>query len=150
MSNSSSNINPPSPLIFFPMRIYLGTKSNLKKEAIENVLRIFKKRNLLQAYELVCLDIKSKVPVTPFNEQTMLGARNRVQSLYERYKSEGDIFIGLESGLVERAAILFEECWCVIYNKEGTVYCGYSSGYALPKKVVHHLRGGGEHTDVIL
>jgi non-canonical (house-cleaning) NTP pyrophosphatase len=132
------------------MIIYLGTKSPLKTQSVHKILEQFAEKKLVSKdLTLLNEETDSQVPVTPFNEQALEGARTRSESLYQKYKEKGDIFVGLESALVERYSNLFEECWCVIVDKNGKEYLGYSSGYFLPEVVSEHIKKGGSHLDIM-
>jgi non-canonical (house-cleaning) NTP pyrophosphatase len=132
------------------MNIYLGTESKLKIQAVQSIIDQFIDKKLITSQiELIGKETESKVPLTPFNEQALHGAQNRAISLFEEFKEKGEIFVGLESALVERYTYLFEECWCYILDKNKKEYIGYSSGYYLPEIVSQHVKKGGKHIDIM-
>lgn len=132
------------------MTIYLASTSSLKKSAVQNVLTELSKKQVIQEIpEVLCKYIVSVVPPTPLNAETFLGARHRAKTVAQLRAHPEGCFVGLESGLVERHGILFEECWCVLQDGNGNEYCGYSSGYPLPQKIRNHIEKGGTHLEAL-
>lgn len=132
------------------MIIALGTKSEIKQKALWEILKQYQGvLPFLKDYKVVPYEVKSLVPVTPYNSQTLQGARNRASTLLNKYANGGDLFVGLESGLAEREKMLFEECWCVIYDKIGNEYVGYSSGIYLPNHITDEMKKGKTHLEVL-
>jgi len=132
------------------MIIYLATESVIKQQAVRSILQQFTKNKLLkEQVELIGKDIDSNMPLTPYNKETFLGAKNRATKLRYQFKNCGQIYVGLESGLVKRYNHLYEECWCFITDDKKNEYFGYSSGYLLPGVVSNYLKNGGEHIDIM-
>jgi non-canonical (house-cleaning) NTP pyrophosphatase len=132
------------------MNIILGTTSEIKKQALTEILTQYQDVLLfLKDYKIIFHEVESLVPITPYNSQTLEGARNRTKALFEKYSKEGDLFVGLESGLVEREGMLFEECWCVIFNKNKQEYVGYSSGLLLPSNITAEMKKGKTHPEAL-
>ncbi|MDO8659782.1 MAG: inosine/xanthosine triphosphatase [Candidatus Parcubacteria bacterium] len=132
------------------MLIILGTTSEIKQKALKEILKQYEGvLPFLKKSEIVPRKVDSLVPETPYNSQTLEGARNRVGALFNKYGKEGDLFIGLESGLVERERMLFEECWCVICDKTGKEHVGYSSGLFLPNHITDEMKKGKTHPEVL-
>ena len=132
------------------MNILLGTTSELKKTALEQVLNQYKlSLQKFQPYEIVCFDVESLVPDTPYGDQAAQGAINRARTLYKMHRNEGEFFVGLESGLVKRQGTLFEECWCCIRDKNGKETLGYSSGLPLPIHITEAMSSGRSHIEVL-
>lgn len=129
--------------------LYLGTTSTLKRKAVENVLRILQGKHILPNVAILCRSVESNVPATPHDEDTFYGAKNRAKAVYTRYREEGNLFVGLESGLIKRHGLWFEECWCFIINRHGGQYSGYSSGLLLPNHILAALKAGNKHIAII-
>ena len=91
----------------------------------------------------------SGVPDTPWDDQTWIGAKNRV--LDARSQIIGaDYYLGLESGLVERYGHIYEEAWCIIITADGKEFSGYSSGLKVPDYVLHKMdKLHMEHSEVM-
>lgn len=128
------------------MRIVLGTTSKIKIQAIRELLDGYLSEG---TYSLISYDVESEVTDTPYDSQTLQGARNRAKSLIRNHRLEGELFVGLESGIVEREDMLFEECWGVIYDNEENEHVGYSSGFMLPKIVTSEMKKGRSHVEVM-
>ena len=135
------------------MNIHLGTTSELKKVALDKALNYYVNINKIENdWTITSFEVESGVSPTPIDEESYLGAFNRAMSLYnqnQNTKNMGDLFVGLESGLVDRYGKRFEECWCVIIDKHKNEYIGISSEYALPNTVKTQLNKGIKHVDIL-
>lgn len=132
------------------MKIFLGSTSLLKKNAVETILnQLVKKITMLRDYFVVLKEMDNAMPSTPFGRETYQGGKYRALQLYINYKNEGDFFVGLESGLIKRFQKLYEECWCVIINNRGKQYFGYSSGLMVPQKIIKKMKKGDKHAEII-
>lgn len=117
------------------MKIVIGSKTQRKIAIAQKVLSQF----LTSEFALQSHKAASGVSETPWNEETLQGARNRVNDC-KKSVPDTDLAIGIESGLVERYGIIFEEVWCCIVSKEGKEYLGYSSGLKLPDYVIRRMK----------
>jgi len=85
------------------------------------------------------------VPSTPREKQTFDGATNRATDSRSN-NPDANFYIGIESGLVNRYGIDFEETWCCITNYDDQRYYGYSSGLKIPDYILSEMkRHGLEH-----
>ena len=125
------------------MKIVVGTTSAIKLKAIENILQTY----ISETFSLIPQQIQSLVPDTPYDHETLQGAGNRARALSEKHTA--DLFVGLESGLIERYGNMFEECWCVILDKDGNEFIGYSSGFLLPEYIIAEMKEGKTHIETI-
>jgi non-canonical (house-cleaning) NTP pyrophosphatase len=130
------------------MKIMIGTTSKIKLAAIESVIASLPVRENIQ-FSIRAYNVESQVPDTPFGNQTIQGAKNRVETLFNRFYEEADLFVGLESGLIERYGNIYEECWCAIRDKNNNQFFGYSSGFMLPKEVTTQMDLGKTHIEVL-
>lgn len=132
------------------MKIIVGTTSKIKLRALEEVLEQFISiiKPVVEC-TLLPYEVESLVPDTPFAHETYRGAKNRAKALLDRHNSEGDLYVGLESGLLDREGQIFEECWCVILTLDGKEYKAYSSGLMLPEHVIEGMRAGKTHIEVL-
>lgn len=102
--------------------------------------------------EVLGFSVQSNVPSQPINNQTYIGAKNRVlelQKIDAEKKLRADYYVGIESGLVK----LFDKwlltaCTCIM-NSEGKEGIGTSPGFELPTKVVDQLLKGEELGNVM-
>lgn len=80
---------------------------------------------------------KSGVSETPYDVETFQGAQNRAGHAKQE-RPGADVYVGLESGLVERYGHIYEEAWAVVFWKEQE-YCGYSSGLKVPDYILDKM-----------
>ncbi len=116
------------------MKIVLGSKTERKIKVVEKVLQVF-----FREYQLLSYKALSGVSETPWDKETYDGSINRAEDS-KKNVSGVDFSIGLESGLVERYGMIFEEAWCCIILKDGKKYFGYSSGLKLPDYVTTRMK----------
>lgn len=117
------------------MKFVVGSKSQRKIAVTEKVVgQLFNEKNIVtESY-----DAESKVPYTPYDQQTFDGARNRAMDS-KHHVINCDYYIGLESGLVERYGHMYEECWAVIITGDSKEYYGYSSGLKVPDYILQKM-----------
>ncbi|MDN5274428.1 MAG: hypothetical protein JWP06_329 [Candidatus Saccharibacteria bacterium] len=116
------------------MNIIVGTKNKAKIAIVTQVMAEF-----IPSDEMTVtgIDTPSGVPDTPRGEQIKQGAYNRAQNVATIKLAEYGI--GIESGLVERYGVWFEEAWaCIIID--GKSYYGYSSGLPIPEYVLQTMQ----------
>ena len=126
------------------MQFTIGTTSEIKLAATKKVLS----EMMPEPFEVSGIDSESGVPPTPRDEQTLMGARNR--ALYCKDNSQGEYWIGLESGLVERWGNTFEEAWACVIDSSGKEYLGFSSGLVVPNAVLEEMKKTGEEHNVVM
>lgn len=121
------------------INLYLNTNNQEKKEAINEVIDMVKKQLLLSLnFRIFIENLKINISETPLNSLTSKGAYLRAKKIQEIKKDSRAIYVGMESGLVKRNRVWFEECWvCLLYQSRK--YYGYSSGLMLPKIIVKQL-----------
>lgn len=76
----------------------------------------------------------------------ILGQKNRAVSLIDDI---GDLFVGIESGLITRENILFEECWCVMVDRNKNEWVGISSSIKVPDVIINDMNNGISHVESI-
>ena len=65
-----------------------------------------------------------------------------------RSASEGDVSIGVESGLANRYGNYYEETWCcAIFQSKA--YFAYSSGVKVPAAISNRIESGEEHPEIM-
>lgn len=117
------------------MDIIIGTKNQAKVAIATQILAEYFPDAQL---EIKSVDIDSGVSGSPEDEATKTGAENRAHGAAET----ADYGVGIESGLVERYGILFEEAWACV-SHEGKTYYGYSSGLPIPPHVLRTMKESG-------
>jgi len=119
------------------MKFILGSASKRKIDVAEKVIReLFgetTKDISVEGYAAV-----SGVPETPYDKQTFDGARNRAMNSMV-CAPDGDCYVALESGLIERYGHIYEEAWCAVILKDGREFFGYSSGLKVPDYILRKM-----------
>lgn len=128
------------------MNVILGSKTKRKILITEKVLKSFLGEDVI----VTAFPARSKMPEAPWDKETYDGARNRALDT-KANNFDGDLYIGLESGLVERYGHVFEEVWACIIIDNGDEYYGYSSGLKVPDYVLERMKSGNLlHSDVMI
>lgn len=116
------------------MKIIVGTQNKRKVAAVKLVVESLIK---VDGISIIGCSAESAVRDTPLDAETKKGAVNRAKNSME-CEPEADMYIGIESGLVERYGEWFEEVWvAVVYQDK--IFTTYSSGIALPLAVSKQL-----------
>lgn len=114
------------------MNVVIGTK-NKKKVAI--AAKVLAEYFPEVEIDIQGIDIDSGVSGSPRDEETKTGAENRARTA----ATSADYGIGIESGMVERYGMWFEEAWACVVHEDKT-YFGYSSGLPIPLHVLKVMR----------
>jgi non-canonical (house-cleaning) NTP pyrophosphatase len=132
---------------YFVMKFIIGSMSARKIKIAEKIIRQFfidQKDIYIEGF-----GAKSQMPDTPWDKQTFDGAKNRAIDSKFNIK-DGDYYIGLESGLVERYGHIYEEAWVVVITSDNKEYNGYSSGLKVPDFILKRMDElKMEHSDVM-
>jgi non-canonical (house-cleaning) NTP pyrophosphatase len=122
------------------MKIIVGTQNKRKITAVESVVNSLVEREDIS----VCgCSAESDVRDTPLAAETKDGAINRAKNSMV-CEPEADMYIGIESGLVQRYGEWFEEVWVATIYK-GKTFTAYSSGITLPQAVSDQLDVDGQN-----
>lgn len=126
------------------MHILIGSTSDRKIDVVKKVFQQYHDTEIT----IEGLKAPSGVSDTPYDKETYTGAQNRAN--YCKENGEADIYVGLESGLVERYGHLYEEAWAVILI-EDKEFAGYSSGLKVPDIVTQRMKAQNkEHYEVMM
>jgi inosine/xanthosine triphosphatase len=116
------------------MNVIIGTNNQAKIAIVTTVLNELYPS---KPHTITGEDVASGVPDTPRDEETKQGAFNRASTAAAL--SPNTYGIGIESGLVQRYGMWFEEAWACVVVGEKTVY-GYSSGLPVPPYVLQKMK----------
>lgn len=94
-------------------------------------------------FEFVGVKAISGVPDQPMEDETRLGAKNRLDFIKENYKG-ADFYIAQEGGIFEDGGRLSNRAWIIISDKNGFVAESSTANFYLPKKVEEYVRDGME------
>lgn len=94
-------------------------------------------------FDFVGISVDSGVSAQPMsNEETMLGAKNRVNNAILK-DSSADFYVGMEGGIEYIESNMFSFSWVVISNKQ-TLGMGKSASFKLPPKLRELIESGME------
>lgn len=117
------------------MKFIIGSASERKIKAAAKVIRQFFDGGDI---EVEGYGAKSGMPETPYDRQTFDGARNRALDAMTHIKN-GDFYVGLESGLIERYGHIYEEAWAALITSDNKEFFGYSSGLKVPDYILKRM-----------
>ena len=127
------------------MIVIVGSLSARKLNVVASVFERFYPQAHLEVRGCSAL---SQMPDMPFDRQTLTGARNRAAALST--DTSANYCVGLESGLVERYGLIFEEAWCSILDSSKKECVGYSSGLMVPEVILSLMHQTQlDHSDVM-
>ena len=120
------------------MQIYVGTNNPLKVSATKHVFKEFFPKDLIMVNGE---KVASNVSNQPFSQaETIKGAKNRAKALYDKNKSTGDYFVGIEAGLVQIDSAFLDFQFCEIINQQGQEALGVGPGWQYPPAIVKQLK----------
>ena len=129
------------------MKILVGSKNPAKiKASKEAFLKYFEK------VEVIGIEVDSKVPDQPINEETFEGAENRaleLKRINETEKINAQFCIGLEGGIIELYSKWFNFGGVCIIDNEGKIGFGASPCFELPNKIVQELLNDAELGEIM-
>lgn len=120
------------------MKVLIGTKNPGKIKGAKDALEGYFKN-----IEIEGVSAPSEVSEQPINDETYLGAVNRVKNTM-RYAKEhnihADLFMAVESGLVYNFGHWFITNVSVISDKNGNFSFGTSASFPVPEKYVEDIK----------
>lgn len=120
------------------MKILMGTKNPGK---IEGAKQAFEK--YFENIEIEGVAVSSQVNDQPFNEETLVGAKNRVKNLKSYAKENNltvDYFVASEAGIMEFYGSIIDINLAIVENKEGFQSVGISQGFPVPEKYMAEIK----------
>ncbi|MEM0084782.1 MAG: inosine/xanthosine triphosphatase [Candidatus Methanomethylicia archaeon] len=125
------------------MKVVVGSVNPVKVEAVRNICsRVF------SDFEVIPVDVDSGVMHTPIGEDEIIcGAMNR--ALNASKIVSGDLYVGMEGGIVMKFNTWFVTSWCAVYDSSGKWSFGCGGYMPLPKRVVDMVMSGIELGDAI-
>lgn len=119
------------------MKVLIGTKNPGK---IKGAKMAFD--NYFDSYEIEGVNVPSEVSDQPINDDTYLGAYNRVKNVREYARQmniEADYYAAIESGLVKMFNYYFITNVAVIVDNKGYISVGTSASFPVPNKYVKDI-----------
>lgn len=96
-----------------------------------------------EQFEFVAIKSESGVPDQPTNEETKIGAHNRLKFVKEKFK-DADFWISQEGGLYDDGESLCNRAWILITDDSGFVGESSTAHFRLPAKIAENIREGME------
>lgn len=120
------------------MKVIIGTKNpgkiNGAKQALENYF---------ENVEIEGVNAPSEVSDQPINDETYVGAYNRVKNAMKIAKENGieaDLFMAVESGMVNNFGHWYITNVSVISDRNGNISTGMSASFPVPEKYVNDIK----------
>lgn len=125
------------------LKVAIGSKNNVKIEAVENIFR-----KIFGDIEVQGIEVDSGVSHTPSSwEEIAQGAINRAKTALQEVRA--DFGVGLEGGYEKTKFGVFLTGAVAIIDKDGKIGISRGKGILLPKKVVEKLEQGQELGDIM-
>ena len=113
--------------------IVVGSTNHVKVEAVRDVME-----KVFGDVRVTGMNVDSGVPDQPFEEQTRQGAVNRAKAAL----GDHDMAVGIEAGVFEKEAGLYDIQYCAIIDRSGRITVGTGSGFMYPPAVAELVRKG--------
>lgn len=122
------------------MKVAIATDS---PEKIKGIKLAFSRFFNLKESEIVVLhqSVDSGVPEQPFDEETYLGAQNRVKALISFEDTDADYYVSCEAGIESCMGIYFNVQVVCIFDKEARKFVfGKSAGWQVPTEDIEVIK----------
>lgn len=120
------------------MKVLIATKN---KGKIEGAKRAFEK--FFDNVELIGISVDSNVSEQPVNDETLKGARNRIENL-KKYSYENnlkaDMFVAIESGITNQLGDWMIVNIAIIENELSYSSVAASPAFPVPDKLVEKIK----------
>ncbi len=120
------------------MKVLIGTKNPGK---IEGAKQAFEK--YFDKVEIEGVDVSSEVSDQPFNEEIIIGAKNRIKNL-RKYADDNhikvDYYLASEAGITDSIGGWIDINLAVIESVDGFQSVGTSQGFPVPDRYIEEIR----------
>lgn len=102
-----------------------------------------------ETFDYVTCPAESGVYKQPKDEETLLGARNRIKHIRSLYP-DADFYVAMEGGVMKREGAWDVCAWMVVEDRSGKEGKAHSASHPIPKQIQRLLDTGlelGEATD---
>ena len=123
------------------MKALIGTMNSGKIQGAKEALEKYYDEVEVEGYKA-----SSDVGEQPISEETLEGARNRAlntKTYAEVNGIDADLFMGIESGMIELYGSWFIANFAVVIDKEGYESIGVGPIFPIPKQYVEDIRNLG-------
>ena len=128
------------------MQVVVGSTSIHKINAVRSALRVCGFDT--EQYRIAGCSASSEIDEQPFGlPQTRSGAFHRACNARRLYP-EADLWIGIESGIVDGGNQFYDTAIVIVQHKNGRQFSAITSGHAIPNEYVEEAqrRGFDKHT----
>jgi inosine/xanthosine triphosphatase len=126
------------------MIVAVGSNNIVKIEAVKNAFSNAFKSNP----EIVSVEVESGVPPQPFNNELLIGAKNRAVGALHKV-SGAEFGVGIEGGGLDISGRFFVSTFVCIVRKDGVESFGMTGSFMVPKTVEKRMKSGEELGDVM-
>lgn len=120
------------------MKIIVASQNPVKIQVAQNA---FSKVFPDIALEVIGVKSDSGVPDQPMNDETRIGAHNRLDFIVQNY-GDADYYISQEGGLYTEGDRIYNRAWIVVSDGKGNTGESSTSNYYLPQKVAELIQSG--------
>ena len=120
------------------MKILVGSKNPVKVSGAKLAFE-----NYFENVSVEGISVSSNVSNQPFDDEILLGARNRVENLKNYAKTnniDADYFCAIESGITNKMGFYMNFNIAVIVDKNGNEGIGTSDGFPIPERYIDEIR----------
>ena len=120
------------------MKVLIGSKNPVKVSGAKLAFEQY-----FDNVEMVGVSVESDVPSQPFNDDILLGARNRVKHLKEYAEIENveaDYFVSIESGITDKFGTWMNINIAIVVDKNGYESIGFSEGFPIPNRYIEEIK----------
>lgn len=120
------------------MKIFIATKNNTKIFGAKNAFEKF-----FENIEIEGFSVPSDVSEQPIDDETLVGAKNRVKNLKiytEKNDISADFYIAIESGMANICGSYFIVNIAVIEDKLGNQSIGFGPAFPVPENKVEKIK----------
>ena len=138
------------------MKILVGSTSPVKLDCVKRAFEtVFKHQNI----QVDGVKVSSDVNDQPFNQETKIGAGNRVKNAKLLASQQYDFYVGIEGGIEcpnpkdkKITDNFYAFAWVIIENNDHKVGSAKTASFIIPKPVMKHVLDGkelGEADDIV-
>ncbi len=125
----------PGGRVLKTMRVFVGTRNEVKVEAVKGVLG-----KVYERLEVKGREVRVGVPPQPRDHEALKGAIERARQAI----GKGDLGVGIEAGLIWHEAVgnYLDVQYCAIVDRVGRVTVGCGPGFEHPPPVMKMVEEG--------
>ena len=120
------------------MKVLIGSKNPVKVRGAKLAFEQY-----FENVEMVGVSVESDVPSQPFNDDILIGARNRINHLKEYAETEKvdtDYFVSIESGITDKFGTWMNINIAIVVDKTGYESIGFSEGFPIPNRYIEEIK----------